>query len=531
MTYSKPPSGTGFRHGGRLSSAISLVLVSGWLSACAVGPDYAQPQTQMPDTWHAELTKGLKTGQADLRTWWKTFDDPLLDSLIERSTAGNLGVKQAVARILQARAQVGFAAGEALPALDGLGVIDTSRVSENVQEVIPSNRQTSTLYSTGLSAEWEVDIWGRIARSVESADAGLQATVEDYRDVLVSLYAEVANAYVNVRTAQARIIAALENVESQRKTLNLVKDRRAAELASDLEVAQAELNLYTTESSVPQRRQELAQAVHALGVLIGERPSAVWPELAQAKPIPQPPAEVLVGLPTELLRQRPDVRSAERTLAAQTARIGVATAELYPRFSLSGFFGLQTIGTSDFFNWESRAFSIGPTVQWNLFDGGRVRSRIQLEDARTQEALFTYEQTVLDALREVEDNMVFYMQEKDRRESLRRSAEAAAKSVELVNTLYVTGLTDFQNVQDQESRKAQQDDQFFQSEGQVASFLIGIYRSLGGGWAPASAQPAPPATTTSGTGPTPVATSPATPPAAATPDDSVVMVHTPRPSR
>jgi outer membrane protein TolC len=160
-----------------------------------------------------------------------------------------------------------------------------------------------------------------------------------------------------------------------------------------------------------------------------------------------------------------------------------------------------------------------------------VRSRIQLEDARTQEALFTYEQTLLDALREVEDNMVFYMQEKDRRESLRRSAEAAAKSVELVNTLYVTGLTDFQNVQDQESRKAQQDDQFFQSEGQVASFLIGIYRSLGGGWAPASAQPVPPAATTSSTGPTPVATSPATPPAAATPDDSVVMVQSPRPSR
>ncbi len=561
MTHSKPQATTRRRSGKGPASALSLVLVSGWLNACAVGPDYEPPQTQMPDSWYVDLSKGLKEGKADLRTWWKTFDDPLLDSLIDRTTAGNLDAKQAVARILEARANVGFAAGESLPALDGIGQIDTSRISENVQEdVIPPSRRTSTLYSTGLSAEWEVDIWGRIARSVELADAGLQVTIEDYRDVLVSLYAEVANAYVNVRTAQARIKSALENVESQKKTLNLVEDRLAAELASDLEVAQARLNLYTTESTVPQRRQELAQAVHALGVLIGERPSVLWPELSEAQPIPQPPPEILVARPTELLRQRPDVRSAERALAAQTALIGVATADLYPRFSLSGFFGMQTIGPTDFFNWESRAFSVGPTVQWNLFDGGRVRSRIQAEDARTQAALFSYEQTVLDALREVEDNMVFYIQETDRRESLRLSAEAASRSVELVNTLYVTGLTDFQNVQDQESRKAQQDDQYFQSQGQVANFLIGIYRSLGGGWAPTQEQPktadTPPAVTANDPGGAPAgktveAANPEgdlegapvsdlgndrgdtaalrVPGPNESPNESIVMIHTPRP--
>ena len=332
------------------------------------------------------------------------------------------------------------------------------------------------------------------------------------------------------------------------------------ELASDLEVAQAELNLYTTESSVPLRRQELAQSVHALGVLIGEEPSALWPLLSETKPIPQPPPQVLVARPTELLRQRPDVRAAERQLAAQTAQIGVAEADLYPRFSLSGFFGLQTIGASDFFNWESRAFSLGPSVQWNLFDGGRVRSRIQAEDALTQQALFSYEQTVLNALQEVEDNITFYVQETGRRESLKRSTAAAAKSVDLVNTLYVTGLTDFQNVQDQESRKAQQDDQFFESQGRVASFLIGIYRGLGGGWQPTEDQPT--AVTTS-TDPDPGTADPATADAETTdpatlapetakagtpesaptdpapealsdraplsPNESVAMVHTPRP--
>ncbi len=307
----------------------------------------------------------------------------------------------------------------------------------------------------------------------------------------------------------------------QKKTLQLVRDRVAAELASDLEVAQADLNLYTTVATVPQFRQQLAQAVHALGVLVGAQPSALWPELAEPRPIPQPPKEILMARPAELLRQRPDIRAAERQLAAQTALIGVAEADLYPRFSLSGFFGLQTIGPSQFFNWESRAFSLGPTVQWNIFDGGRVRSRIQAEDALTQAALFSYEQTVLDALREVENFMVFYVQEIERREALRLSAKAAARSVDLVSTLYVTGLTDFQNVQSQERSKAVQDDLYFESQGQVASFLIGIYRSLGGGWKPADDRPAA-VTAEASEG------KPATAPEAGA-KERVVLVETPRP--
>lgn len=478
------------RRNGRCFIAVVLAFVSvGWLSSCTtVGPDYKPPATEMPDVWNINLSRGLKEGNADLRTWWTNFNDPILDGLIQRATQGNLDTKQAVARILEARANIGIASGEALPSVDAFGEVDTNRISDNVQEDVGNGRQrTSTLYSSGLSAEWELDVWGRIARSIESADAGLQFTVEDYRDVLVSLYSDVALNYIGVRTAQARIQAALDNVETQKKTLELVEDRRRAELASDLEVAQAKLNLAITESNVPLRRQELANSVHALGVLIGERPTILWPELTKSKPIPQPPKEIVVGLPTELLRQRPDVRAAERSLAQQTAQIGVATADLYPRFSLTGFFAFESFGFNDWAKWESRALGIGPTVQWNVFDGGRIRSQIQVEDAQTQEALFVYEETVLDALREVEDSMVNYVQENERRDKLLNSVNAAADSVRLVTTLYVTGLTDFQNVQDQERTKAAQDDQYFESQGRVAGFLVDIYRSLGGGWGPQGA--------------------------------------------
>ncbi|MGF1641323.1 MAG: efflux transporter outer membrane subunit [Rhodospirillales bacterium] len=471
----------------RCRAGVAIVVAVASLEACtAVGPDYQPPTTRLPDVWHQDLTRGLKGGKADLRDWWTKLQDPILNSLIVRAGAGNLDLKVAVARILEARANVGIAAGQQLPDVGAAGVIERGRVSEGIfgPSVNPPREQTSTLYSIGLDATWELDLWGRIGRQVESADASLQATVEDYRDVLVSLYAEVARRYVDVRTAQARITALLANVESQRRTLRLVEDRRRAELASDLEVAQAELNLARTESQLPLVRQDLAAAVHRLGVVLGERPSALYAELREPRPIPEPPAEILVGFPTEMLRQRPDVRRAERLLAAQTAQIGVATADLYPRFSLSGFFAFENFGVSDVFKSDNLAYGFGPRVRWAVFDGGRIRSNIKAQDARTEQVLAQYEQTVLNGLREVEDAMAFYVQENDRKDALLRSVVAAATSVRLAQTLYVTGLTDFQNVQDQERSKAEQDDQYATSQGAVTKFLIDIYRSLGGGWAP-----------------------------------------------
>jgi NodT family efflux transporter outer membrane factor (OMF) lipoprotein len=422
------------------------------------------------------------------------IDDPKIGELIERATAGNLDLKAAVARIAQARAQLGIAAGEQLPTVDGVGQVEDSRVSEEVSEnTSPPQGRTDTFYTTGLDATWELDFWGRIRRNVESADAGFGASIEDYRDTLVVLYAEVASAYVQIRSLQARIVSAIGNVGTQQGALQLTQERNRAGLAPDLDVRQAQLNLATTEAFVPALRQELAATINRLATLIGEYPSVLHAELGEPAPIPGPPEETLVGKPAELLRQRPDIRQAERELAAQTAQIGVATADLYPRFSLSGAFAFESFSAGDLISSDAFAYSFGPAFRWNLFDGGRIRSNINVQDAIAQEALARYEQTVLGAVEDVETSMALYEEEKDRRDALERSVIAAQESVRLVDVLYRTGLTDFQNVLDTQRSQFEQEDAFEESQGLVTRYLIRIYRALGGGWQPEA--DAPPATT------------------------------------
>jgi NodT family efflux transporter outer membrane factor (OMF) lipoprotein len=466
------------------------LVAAGLLAGCTVGPDYVPPRTQVPDLWTQELSRGLVDGQADLRTWWTTLDDPVLDRLIAQATEGNLDIRQAVARIRQARANLGVAAGELLPEVDAIGSTETSRISKGVAAgVAPPQSRTDTLYTVGLDATWEIDFWGRIRRNVESAQASIGASIEDYRDTLVLLYAEVARNYVEMRTLQARIESALANVQAQRSALQLTIDRNRAGLAPDLDVRQAELNLATTEAFVPTLRSALAQTTNRLAVLLGAYPGALQEELgAGAAPIPQPPEEVEVSLPAELLRQRPDIRSAERELAAQTAQIGVATADLYPQFTLSGSFAFESFSADDWIEWPARSFSFGPAFRWSIFDAGRIRSNIQAQTALTEQALVSYEQTVLGAVEEVENAIAAYVQERDRLESLQRSVVAARESVRLVQTLYRTGLTDFQNVLDTQRSQFQQEDALAESEGLVTQNLIEIYRALGGGWAPELAE-------------------------------------------
>jgi NodT family efflux transporter outer membrane factor (OMF) lipoprotein len=481
--------------------AAGLVSALLLLQGCMVGPDYVPPDTQMPDRWSQELSEGLSEGEADLRTWWTNLDDPTLDRLIDRAAAGNLDVKQAVARIRQARAQFGIATGEIAPSVDAEGQVQTSRISNNVSEgVAPPQSRTDTFYSLGLDASWEIDLWGRIRRNIESADASIGAQIDDFRDVLVVLYAEIADTYVQIRTLQARIVSALGNVQTQQGALQLTINRNRAGLAPDLDVRQAELNLATTQAFVPTLRAALAQSINRLAVLLGEFPSALQAEFEQSAPIPSPPAEIVVGLPAELLRQRPDIRQAERELAAQTAQIGVATADLYPTLSLSGAFAFESFSSSDLFQWKSRAFQIGPTVRWNIFDAGRIRQNIVLQEALTEEVLASYEQTVLSAVEEVESAIAAYVQEMQRREALERSVTAARASVSLVTTLYRSGLTDFQNVLDTQRSQFTQEDALAESRGLVVQDLIQLYQALGGGWGPAPAQaPAPPATTSAPT--------------------------------
>ena len=452
---------------------------------CAVGPDYVPPEPEVPDAWHLELSRGVGGGTADLRTWWKSLDDPVLDGLIERAGGGNLDLRKAVARVMEASAGRGFARGRWFPSVRAGGSAMKMQVPENMADLVsPDGTRDFESYDLGLDASWEIDVFGRIRRATESANANLMASVENYRDVLVVLYAEVARSYVELRTSQERLRLAVSNAKNQRGTLQLTRDRNRAGLAADLDVRQAELNLARTESFIPTFENSIAQSIHRLSVLLGEVPATLYAELEEPKPLPEVPTHVAVGLPANLLRQRPDVRHAERRLAARTARIGVATADLYPRFSLVGSFALSAVNAAELFTRGSTSYGVGPTMQWNIFNGGRIRSLIEVEDSRTEAALADYEQTVLLALREVEDAIVALERESERRGYLDRSVVAAQESVDLVLTLYRTGLTNFQNVLDMERSLFTQQDELARSEGFVVGNLVDLYRALGGGWDP-----------------------------------------------
>ena len=412
-------------------------------SGCQVGPDYVAPEYAVPDQWHEQAVHGLEDGSADLQTWWTVFNDPVLENLIEWSHVDNLDLRIAYGRVMESRAILGVASGEYWPNVDGVGFYSRDRVSENGLQAPPdgSTPDQTDLYGFGVDSTWEIDVFGRISRSVESAKASMEASVEDYRDVLVALYSDVAQGYITLRAIQKRIQYAEDNVILQTETLELTENRREAGLVPKLDVEQAKLVLSSTESVIPQLRQFEAQAIHRLSVLLGQPPAALYTELSTYSDVPDVPQKVAVGLPAELLRQRPDIRRAERALAAQTAQIGVATAGLYPAFSLSGTFALEGQNFSDTGDWDSRTWGFGPAFRWNLFDGDRIRNTIKVEEARTEQAMADYERTILFALEDVENAMVAFEREKERLEDLYNSVVAAQESVKLVRELYENGLT------------------------------------------------------------------------------------------
>ena len=452
-------------------SALTLTLLQGCIT---VGPEYSTPKLKMQDAWHQAITDDFSDGEASLQTWWTVFNDPTLDSLIERAGQGSLKLREAYSKITETRAIRGIKESERSPNVNVSGSTTKSRIDTK------HNSKTVDYLQTGAEASWEMDFWGRISRSIESADAGLEASIEDYRDVLVLLFSEVASNYIEVRKLQNQIKSLQMNIEAQRKTVEITQSRVEAGLTSALDVMQAELNLTRTESNLPSLQKLLVQAVNRISVLLGKPPGTLHSELEQAAPIPNPTKKVSIGVPANLLRQRPDIRKAERELAAQTALIGVATAELYPSFSLNGSFSLKA---TDFAT-KSTSFGIGPSFQWNVFSGGRIRNQIKVEDARTEQALARYEQHVLDALEDVENALVSYRRERERMEKLKLSVVEAEKSVELVKFRYTSGLADFQDVLDMQRSLYEQQDQYVESEGIMIQNLIRLYKALGGGWNP-----------------------------------------------
>jgi len=465
------------------SAGICLLLAGLAASGCRVGPDYVPPEVKLPDTWHRALTQGLETGEANLQTWWKLLGDEELNALMKR-VDGNLSLDVAFARVKEARALLRIAGGDRMPQLTGFGSAIRSKTGSGIP--LPGAGTTNNFYSTGIDATWEIDVWGRVSRIVESASAGYDASIENLRDVLVVLYSEIAINYVELRSLQERIQLTQANIKLQQDTLKLTQDRFNAQLVSELDVRQAELNLARTQAFLPSLRAAVEAAIHRIEVLLGQNPGGeLHTELSKVGAVPKHPERVRLAMPYNLLRQRPDVRRAERELASQTARIGIATADLYPQFSLFGGFSFDSIGGSltDMFRKSSLSWSFGPQFSWSLFSGGKVEGNIEAETARTEALVAGYKQTVLLALEETENALVGYTEELNVLDALRRSTAAARKSVELVQTLYRTGRVDFQNVLDMQRSLVTEEDKLAESEGRVIQNLIRLYKALGGGWA------------------------------------------------
>ena len=473
---------------------IALLLVG-----CTVGPDYEAPDYSVPDEWRAAVVEELEDENAPLEMWWTELQDTVLTDLIQRAELANLNLQAAVARVAEARARRGIAKGGFYPDIFLGGAYSYQKVSEKGVEGVAGGggdgdgdgegdgeaspvADPFSSWVFGLDLTWELDLFGRVRRTVESATASLQASVEDYRDVLVTLYAETATAYVDVRTFQQRLSFARQNVQAQEESLELTRDRYLAGLTSVLDVAQAEQNLATTRSLIPTLQTGLEASLNRLAVLLAQTPGSLHEELGIARPIPEPTDAVAVGIPADLLRRRPDIRRAERELAAQTARIGVATADLYPSFSIGGSVGLEALDLADLGSPGTGFFSIFPSFNWPIFSAGKIRNRIRVEEARTEQALIFYELTVLEALEEVQDAIVAYAQETARRDRLTEAVDASQRAVDLVRTQYLSGLTNFQNVLDTQRSLFNQQDLLAESEGFVVQNLILLNRSLGGGW-------------------------------------------------
>jgi len=469
---------------------LSIILTLALAGCAAVGPDYTRVEPRTPDEWHAELLGGLTAGSMAPETlahWWRTLNDAQLDSLVARALNGNLDLKNARARIREARGLRGISEADLFPTLDVAASASKQRTSEN------SNTGTeSELYTADFDAGWELDVFGGVRRSVEAAQANLEATQEDLHNVLVSLLAEVALNYVEVRTFQARLAVTGANIKTQQETYDLNQSRYEAGIIDELAVQQSLRILESSRSQIPALKTGLDAAKNRLAVLLGEQPGKLHRELDVTRPIPELPVTVVVGIPAETLRHRPDIRSAERNLAAQTARIGVATADLYPKFRLFGTIGLESLSSGDFFEWASRTWSIGSGVSWNIFDGNAIRQNIEVQTARQEQALIQYEAAVLRAQEEVENVLVAYAKEQLRRESLSKAADAAQRAALLAQDRYQAGLVDFNNVLDAQRSLLILQDELNQSNGAVISNLVRLYKALGGGWKSLEAMEEPP---------------------------------------
>jgi NodT family efflux transporter outer membrane factor (OMF) lipoprotein len=472
----------------RLSRFFLVVLFLA--TGCAkVGPNFVKPEAAVnPDWLEAGKYQQISTKTDDYRNWWRSFKDPILDTLIQNAYQQNLPLRIAGVRVLEARAQVGVAVGQLYPQSQQLtGTVQKIRFS---QSNLSSGTGTPTnfwLSSIGLGASWEIDFWGKIRRAIESADANLLATISDYDNTLVSLTGDVANAYIQLRTLEKRLAIAHQNVLVQKKSLQIATARWKGGTTSLRDVEQAKTVLDSTEASIPTLESQVRQTQNALCLLMGLPPSDLKHILGPKSDIPAPPPQVALGIPADLLRRRPDIQSAEWQAAAQCAQIGVSKADLFPAFSLSGSFGFSATQTSttslgDMFKGISRNWNVGPSVQWNIFNYGRIMNQVRVQDARFQQLFINYQNTVLKAQQEVENALIAFLKTQQRAQKLAGSTAAAKKTVDLAMLQYREGIADFTTVLTAEQNLLTQQDSLAVTLGEISSNLVGLYRAMGGGW-------------------------------------------------
>lgn len=456
-----------------------------------VGPDYEQPTAPLNPDWLEQETLTFPRDRAAVTDWWTVFNDPVLDRLVEIAYQQNLDLEAAGLRVVQARASRGIAVGDFFPQEQAInGNLDNNSISRN--ETSAGDDRYFATAGLSLDVAWELDFWGKFRRGIETEDAVLLASIAEYDDVLVSLLAEVALTYVDIRTTEVRLELARANVTSQESSLEIADVRFRNGATTELDVTEARSTLANTQSTIPSLEADLRSAKLAMCVLLGRPPELLESELAGSTGIPIAPPEIAVGAPAELLRRRPDVRLAERLAAAQSAQIGVATADLLPSISITGSTGLATstadppraIGADliDVVNAQSFSGFIGLVVDWPILNYGRITNNIRVQDAAYQEAVADYRATVLDAAAEVEDALYSFLRTREQYDFLAESAEAAARSLELATTQYTEGSVNFVRVNDANTLLTDQQDAAAQSLGTIAEQLILAYKALGGGW-------------------------------------------------
>ncbi|HVT80725.1 MAG TPA: efflux transporter outer membrane subunit, partial [Phycisphaerae bacterium] len=449
-------------------------------AACTVGPNYAPPAIAVENSY--TLAGG---GEAETAAWWTKLQDKSLDGLVMAAARNNLDLRAAQARIREARSQRIAISGQDGPNLTADGGFQHQRFSQNAAPFnafnVPGFPWEFNLYQAGFDANWELDVFGGTRRAVEAATATVEAGEEEKRAVLVSLEAEVARNYVELRGYQRQRELAQRNLDLQNQTLTLTRDRVKNGVGSELDVSRATAQVEQTAAGIPLFDRGEWQSLHRLAVLTNQ-PLEKLAYLRESNPIPVPPDSVVTGVPAELLRRRPDIRRAERQLAAATARIGQAQAELYPKFSLTGYFNLQSASIDDLLNWKSRAFSIGPAVAWPVFEAGRLRALVAVRNAQQEQALTAYEQSLQNAVQEVRDQLVAFTSERTRRDSLSKAVAADRDAADLAGKLYAQGLTDFLTVLDAERQLNEAENALARSDTDIDTSLIALYKALGGGW-------------------------------------------------